>query len=778
MSKRKKDILNFFDSLYPFNVGLIFEAFSKINAKELRIFKPIWAYDRCKTQFHERKRKKNLGKQYRNRKSYEEIILEYNEFVMYVSENITNFNLRDIGYLPSLNLDIILERMRDNEGDIITKNYYIISILRIHIVSCLGSSISLGEPNKRIQWLINIFNKYNVEMNDLFQYIEYNDLIQLFGTVLKFVSGIEGYLKCKKKTKFVVDILGQCESKIERHFNSIVRFFPEILENDEKFDELNSPIGNVLLPINDEELSPGRFNPLSSLNSFSEEDMISKFNFLTQNQVKFATIQDDGKVCGEYLTDVTINKDLNCYRSLIPYYWCFINSENNLVKSDFEFNSLNLARENFLEVNKWRGCYLLNNLINKDNSFASIVLSFSAKNTNINNLDFPRILKALSLNIGICVKINNGHDIYRHIFSLNINSILDPNKLYLQNKYNGVSVLDLNHYKRLCITTTDPKNSKTLNFNVIWSININDDNKFMFIEICDYLSIHVALNDDIFSESNYNSKSSIHKCENKSKRGGYFNNKNDRVTNNSNSNNTDNKETLFFPTIYLNNEYFDFSANVLLSCPLLYLQHEKIKDETSILSFNTMRGSRTINKMNINTIKRQSGAPKRVTRLRPSGSDTCFTNHTNKININTSFSSLCHPKFGMASHKDDDLFSPTHLTSYTSTNTGRLRSNYKLDKIKTNSRRMKSYSSHNKNMYGKSNIDNLIIASRDGVSLIKEQESKEIRSQTTTKISRRWGHFPTIKSIKKLSQGYNISGKFLADYLNNLTSFIYKRFSI
>ncbi|KAK6590150.1 hypothetical protein RS030_172620 [Cryptosporidium xiaoi] len=780
MSKSKKNILSCLDSLYPLNIGLIFETFSRLNANEIRISMPICVYDkRYTTRIPRRKRKEeNFEKQYRNKKNHEEIRLEYDEFIKFVSENIANFNLRDIGYLPTLSLDVILEKIRKDENDNMTKSYCIISVLRIHIVSCLSSLISSEELDKRLRGLVDIFNKYNIEINDLFYHIEYNDLIQLFATVLRFVSGMGDYLNFKRGSEFIANVLRQCESKIERHFNSIVKFFPEILENDENFDGLNSPIGSVILSKINEELSPNCLNMFSQFNSFYENDSVPGTNFLIENQEFSNLMQNGEKTCIERSEECTAKSSFN-YHNLVSYYWCLINSEGNLIRSSFQYNFLDSRKSIHSTTKREKGCYLLDNLINKDNTFSSLVLSFNAKNAYISNLDLFKLLKALSLNIGICVKISKSQDIYRHIFSLNINSILDPNKFYFQNKYNGVSILDLNYYKQLDRNTTELKNSNILNLKVIWSIDMKNDNKCMLIEVCDYLSIYVAL-DNVFNEFDNKISSNSNKHKNKkSKRKSNRSNESDKI-NDLGNDNIDNKAPLLFPTIYLNSEYFDFNVNASVLCPLLYFQQEKIRNEKSFLQLEITNGSKTINKRSLNTIKRQPGAPKRVTRLRPSGSDICPINQTNTINTTTisSSPSLYHSIHGIINHTDSNSSSLPYPTLYTSINANRIQSNYPLNKKKTKPRRMRSYSSHKNCAYRGSNNSSSSVTRSDGISMNEELGTKEVRTRISTKISGKWGHFPTIKGIKKLSQDYNLSGGFLANYLTNLTSFIYRRFSM
>ncbi|KAH8583585.1 uncharacterized protein ELE39_000353 [Cryptosporidium sp. chipmunk genotype I] len=605
MTISKRELRSFFGSLHPLDVGLVFRVYKKLNYNDIQFDKLS-----VRRNKHTTKSSDLVNKHIRGQKS-NKIRIKYLEFVKYLAENIFEMNIKDLGYLQSSELRVIFQYIKENELSI-NKMYnsykleeLIFSILKIHIIYILESSILLSEISE-IKTLIEDLSKLllylEVNVEDLFHNINKDELIQIFNLICYFSDLKEKVILEENLDNMLIRILDISMKKIKNHFNIL-------LQHSLNMNEIIS--------------QPNQSKWISLLNSenivISNEDLILYFILKNFNGyycdnlkqvmqiIRFNFLSDSARSVYNRIQRPVLNSS-NLSRSKY-----FVNNAlitSNTIKKP-EFIILNgLSNDSQLPtLNKHLVIY---DNLNTDGCF-SYVLEIMSQGKFRCPGNFNDLVKTWHLFLGFLIKTDQKF----HPFAFNLSSFLceNSNKNQADKLFHCRSILKSS--KVDFITENISKNmvpapaviSKEKNCMqdkmaiqdgiVLTDINGNeilrDENrvifvvnwreKFILVEIGGLFSVYVEILDSLFEYIGLQAQN-----------------------------------RLIFPLISYNNEYFNVGVNYY--CCNLSINEEQTdpKERHNREYGKLLAGSKTRRKVLIDVSKKQSGAPKRVTRLRPSGS--------------------------------------------------------------------------------------------------------------------------------------------------------------
>ncbi|KAK9170916.1 hypothetical protein CmeUKMEL1_14890 [Cryptosporidium meleagridis] len=621
MTISKRELRSFFGSLHPLNVGLVFKVYKELNYNDIRFDKLSVKRNRYTTKSI------SLINNYTKSQKNNKIRVKYSEFIKYLAENLLEMNIKDLGYLQSLELLEIFQYIKENESSI-NKMYnsyklekLIFSILRIHIIYILQLSTLLTEMSE-IKALIEDFSKlilcFEVNIEDLFYSINDDELIQIFNLICYFSDLKEEIILDKNLDNILIKILNISMNKIKNHFNILLQ---RPLKMSEIINQLNKSKWISLLDSEDIVISNEDlilYFILKNFNGYCDNlkqvMKIIRFNFLSDsakniyNRVQCPVLNQ---------TNISRNKYFVNNALIFP---------NSTIKP--KFIMLNLSNWSQLPaINKH---FVIENNINTDGCF-----SYEVRITNQDQFRFPGnfidLVKTWHLFLGISIKVDENFQ----PFIFNLFSLLceNSNKNHTNKFFHCRSILESSKYdfktgnisKKLLAPAPEALNKEknciqnevVIQGNeliladssgseiwrdenkVVFVVNLRE--KFILVEIGGLFSVYIEILDSLFEYSGLQTKNN-----------------------------------LIFPFISYNNEYFNIELNYY-SCNLSMKEEQtNVKEIRNQEYKNRFIGSKTRRKVLVEVSKKQSGAPKRVTRLRPSGS----TNIVIPFSINSSNSPL------------------------------------------------------------------------------------------------------------------------------------------
>ncbi|OII73660.1 uncharacterized protein cubi_03458 [Cryptosporidium ubiquitum] len=607
MTVSKRELRSFFRNLHPLDLGLVFKVYKKSNYDDILFDKLSGKRNKCIT--------KNLyigNKFVRNQKN-NKIRVKYLEFIKFLAENLFEMNIRDLGYLQSSELQEIFQYIKENESSI-DKIYtshklegILFSVLKTHIIYILESSILLSEISEikfLIEGLWSLLLQLEVNIEDLFHNINKDELIQIFNLICYFSDLKQKIVLDENLDKLLIKILNILKVKIKNHFNVLLQYSLDITE------------------------TIGKPNQSEWINLLSSEDIV---------------ISNEDLLLYFILKNFNGNYNDNLKRVLQIIRFNLLSDSAKGIYSRIQrpiLNSSNLSRNKYFANNtQIASCVtnkpktiILNNIsdnfqlpiLNKhliiDNNFkVDGCFSYEIRMISRSKLKFPGdfndLVKTWKLFLGFSIKTGKKYQ----PFAFNLFSLLgensdknDTSKLFhhrsilKSSKFNHISgniskneimLVPAPYYEEenclqgkvviqwegIVLANSNGDEILEDDNRVIFAVNWRE--KFILVEIGSLFSVYVEILDGLLEE-----------------------------------NGLEIQNDLVFPLISYNDEYFNATVNYY-SCNLGINERQiSLKERLDQECKKRFIGSKTRRKLFTDVSKKQSGAPKRVTRLRPSGS--------------------------------------------------------------------------------------------------------------------------------------------------------------
>ncbi|KAL3126456.1 hypothetical protein CHM_8g2320 [Cryptosporidium hominis] len=606
MTISKRELRSLFGNLHPLNVGLVFKVYKELNYHDIQFDKLSVRRNKYTTK------STGLINNYTKSQKSNKIRVKYSEFIKYLAENLFEMNIKDLGYLQSLELLEIFQYIKENESSINKMHNshklekLIFSILKIHIIYILELSILLSEISE-IKALIEDFSKlllcFEINVEDLFYNINDDELIQIFNLICYFLDLKEEIILDKNLDNILIKILNISMNKIKKHFNILLHHplkMSEIINQPNKSKWI-SLLDSKDIVISNEDLI--LYFILKNFNGYCDNLIqvmkIIRFNFLSDsaknvyNRVQSPVLNSTNITRNKYF----VNNALSFPNSTIKPKFMILNNlsdwsqipainkhfviENNLNTDgcfSYEVQIMNQGKfrfpGNFNDLVKtWH--LFLGISIKVDEKFQPFIFnlfSLLCENSNKNHTDkFFRCRSILK---------SSKYDFKTGNISKNIMAPA-PNSLYKEKNcmQNEVVIQE----DGLVLADSSGNEIWRDENKVIFVVNLRE--KFILVEIGGLFSVYIEILDSLFEYSGLQTK-----------------------------------DNLIFPLISYNNEYFNIELNYY-SCNLSMKEEQTNLKEIQNQEYkNRLIGSKTRRKLLIEVSKKQSGAPKRVTRLRPSGS--------------------------------------------------------------------------------------------------------------------------------------------------------------
>ncbi|TRY49718.1 Uncharacterized protein CTYZ_00000251 [Cryptosporidium tyzzeri] len=606
MTISKRELRSFFGNLHPLNVGLVFKVYKELNYNDIQ-------FDKLSVRRNKYTIKSTgLVNNYTKNQKSNKIRVKYSEFIKYLAENLFEMNIKDLGYLQSLEILEIFQYIKENEPSINKMHNshklekLIFSILKIHIIYILELSILLSEMSE-IKALIEDFSKlllcFEINVEDLFYNINDDELIQIFNLICYFLDLKEEIILDKNQDNILIKILNISMNKIKKHFNILLQHplkMSEIINQPNKSKWI-SLLDSKDIVISNEDLI--LYFILKNFNGYCDNLIqvmkIIRFNFLSDSAKNIYN-----RVQSPVLNSTNITRNKYFVNSALSF-------PNSTIKPKFMILNNLSDWSQIPAINKH---FVIENNLNTDCCF-----SYEVQIMNQGKFRFPGnfndLVKTWHLFLGISIKVDEK---FQH-FIFNLFSLLceNSNKNHTDKFFRCRSILKSSKYdfktgnisknimapapialykEKNCmqnevVIQEDGLVLADSSGNEIWRDEnkvifvVNLREKFILVEIGGLISVYIEILDSLFE---YNGLQT--------------------------------KNNLIFPLISYNNEYFNIELNYY-SCNLS--MKEKLTNLKEIQNQeykNRLIGSKTRRKLLIEVSKKQSGAPKRVTRLRPSGS--------------------------------------------------------------------------------------------------------------------------------------------------------------
>ncbi|EAK89428.1 hypothetical protein [Cryptosporidium parvum Iowa II] len=606
MTISKRELRSFFGSLHPLNVGLVFKVYKELNYNDIQFDKLSVRRNKYTTK------STGLVNNYTKSQKSNKIRVKYSEFIKYLAENLFEMNIKDLGYLQSLELLEIFQYIKENEPSINKMHNshklekLIFSILKIHIIYILELSILLSEMSE-IKAIIEDFSKlllcFEINVEDLFYNISDNELIQIFNLICYFLDLKEEIILDKNQDNILIKILNISMNKIKKHFNILLQHplkMSEIINQPNKSKWI-SLLDSKDIVISNEDLV--LYFILKNFNGYCDNLIqvmeIIRFNFLSDsaknvyNRVQSPVLNSTNITRNEYF----VNNALSFPNSTIKPKFMILNNLS-------DWSQIPVINKHFV----------IENNLNTDGCF-----SYEVQIMNQGKFRFPGnfndLVKTWHLFLGISIKVNEEFQPFIfNLFSLlcensnknhtdkffRCSSILKSSKYDFKTGNISKNIMapaptalykEKNYMQNEVVIQEDGLVLADSSGNEIWRDEnkvifvVNLREKFILVEIGGLFSVYIEILDSLFEYSGLQTKNN-----------------------------------LIFPLISYNHEYFNIELNYY-SCNLSMKEEltnlKKIQNQEYK---NRLIGSKTRRKLLLEVSKKQSGAPKRVTRLRPSGS--------------------------------------------------------------------------------------------------------------------------------------------------------------
>ncbi|KAF7456386.1 hypothetical protein HWI79_3085 [Cryptosporidium felis] len=231
----KKELKSFLDRLHPLNVGLLFNAFKRLDSTEITL-----------DEFSERgfgrvKPSHSLIKRTKYPRG-STIRIRYNDLIRYLAENLTRVSIKDLGCISTSDLWEVLQYIEGNGGSI-NKKYctgelemLVFGVLRAHIIHIFVFSTMISKADMFevvLNDLSRLVSEFKIEVLGLFDHLRVDELIELFN-LISYYSELIGRSQLDESLETFLSALSSAsEAKVKKHFNFIVEYFsynPMLLE--------------------------------------------------------------------------------------------------------------------------------------------------------------------------------------------------------------------------------------------------------------------------------------------------------------------------------------------------------------------------------------------------------------------------------------------------------------------------------------------------------------------------------------------------------------------
>lgn len=606
MTVSKRELKSFFKNLHPLDMGLVFKIYKSSNYNDI-IFDKLCG----KRNSYITKSSYLNDKHIKNQKN-DKIRVKYLEFIKFLAENLFEMNIKDLGYLQSSELQEIFYYIKENEP-LINKIYsshklegLLFSVLKTHFIYILESSILSSETSEikaliEDLWDLLLYLKVNIE--DVFHNINKDELIQIFNLICYFSNLKQKITLNENIDKMIVNVLNILKFKIKNHFNILLQYSLDLTEIIDK---------------------PNQIEWINLLNSedivISNEDLILYFILKNYNGnysdnlkrimkiIRFNLLSDSAKSIYCKIQKPILNLS-NLSRNK-----CFINNTlvNSCITEKPKIIILNNVSDNLqLPV-------LNKHLIIDNNLKIGGCFSYEVHIMSRSKLKFPGnfndLVKTWRLFLGFSIKTgkkykpftfdlfsllgensnkNNDSKLFHRRSILKLpkyncisgnmsKSNLAPAPMAYNNEKNYIQDELITQWEEIALTNNGHETLEDEN-RVIFAVNWKE--KFILVEIRSLFSVYVEILDNFLEENGL-------KIQNE----------------------------FVFPLISYNDEYFSAFINYH-SCNLVVNERQiSLKERLNLRNKERLIGSKTERKLLLDVNKKQPGAPKRVTRLRPSGS--------------------------------------------------------------------------------------------------------------------------------------------------------------
>lgn len=595
MTVSKRELKLYLNSLHPLDVGLVFRVYKELNYGDIYLDRLSGKRIKCMTKGSDLNTRNN-----RNQKS-NKIRVKYFDFIKYLAENLLEINMKDLGHLQSSELREIFQYIKENEHSV-SKIYtshqlesLLFSILKIHIMFILQISTLLSDKSEikaLITGLWNLLSYSEVNIEDLFHNIDKDELVQIYSLVSCFSELKQKVPLDKNLNTMLTNILHITQAKIKNHLNILLSY-----SLDETETVCQSSLCNWTSLIDSDDVV------------ISNEDLVlyfllKKFRGSCDRKkhiislVRFDFLSDSAKYIYNQIQDQNLSQSKK-----LPRNKCLVNdtmAASTALKTP-RITFINNVSDNsrLPTINK----HLVTNDNLKADACFSYEIQISSKIRSRFPADYNDLVKTWQLFFGFAV--NTDQELQPFAFDLfsalsensnkhETNQLFCYRSIIKSSKPNFITdAVSINDVGKAPAPTLHNKEGIVLRNNagsgilgdrnkVVFAINWRE--KFLLVEVGGLFSVYIDIKDSLYGKSfpqTYN--------------------------------------TMIFPLISFNNEYFNVKVSYY-SCNL-EMNGMEPRSGGSIPDYNRRwAGSKTRRKAFMDVSKKQSGAPKRATRLRPLGS--------------------------------------------------------------------------------------------------------------------------------------------------------------
>lgn len=601
MTVSKRELKLYLKSLHPLDVGLIFRVYKGLNYSDIHLDKLSGKRIKCVT------RSSDLNTRNSKKQKNNKIRVKYFEYIKYLAENLFEINIKDLGHLQSSELREILQYIKENEPSI-SKIYsshkfenFLFSILKIHIIFILQTSILLSETSEikaLINGLWNLLLYSEVDIEDIFHSINNDELIQIYNLVSCFLELKQEAILDDNLNAMLIDIFRITKAKIKNHLNILLLYS---LEETQTIDQSN--LCNWIRLIDSDDIVISNEDSLLHF-------LLKKFKD-SSGRVKHIIDIIRSDFLSESAKDIYNQiQNLNPNHSEKP-------SRNKYLVNDTITASTSLKNPRITFLNKVsedsRLPIINKHLVINDNleadSFFSYEIQISSKGKSKFPGNYNNLVEAWQLFFGFTV--NTGQEL--HPFAFDLFSVIseDSNKHETDRLFRSRSIVKsskpnfitdsvpINDLRKVPAPTLRCKEEKPIKEEIALRNNngdeiIGDKNKvvfainwrerFLLVEVGGLFSVYIDIK-DISPLENFPQP----------------------------------HNAIVFPLISYNDECFNAEVSYY-SCKLEVCKRAPRPTGPNLDHNRRWTGSKTRRKAFMDVNKKQSGAPKRATRLRPLGS--------------------------------------------------------------------------------------------------------------------------------------------------------------
>ncbi|KAJ1611150.1 hypothetical protein OJ252_1658 [Cryptosporidium canis] len=608
MTVSKRELKLSLNNLHPLDVGLVFKVYKRLNYSDIQLDKPSGRNDQCVI------RGSVSGTKGTKHQKKSRIRLKYLEFIKYLAENLLEINVKDLGHLQSSELQEIFQYIRENEN-LISKIYsshklenLIFSILKTHLIFVLQTSALLSDIHEiktLINALWNLLLSSEVKIEDLFHCMNNDELIQIYNLTSYFSEYKHNIVLDENLNSMLSNILNISKAKIKNHLNFLLLYSldgADIIQRSAMCNWFNLIDSEDILISNEDVLLYFILKNFEHYDQVEHIIRVIRFNFLSDsakfiyNQIQNSNVNINFSK-RRYFADNTVSVPMTLKKprftflnkvlgsSQLPIVNKHLVIHDNL-KSDgcfsYEIQILNKSKMklpgNYNDLVKTWQLFLGFTISNGQETqpFVFDLFSVLYENSNLHEKDkvfrHRSILKSSKPNFITC----NTPSIYRDITPDSHQSCRDECKKYEAITKEGVKLRYRNRGEVL--------EENRVIFAVNWIY------KFIVVEVGSLFSVYIDI------KNSFPQEIPTHKYN-----------------------------EMIFPIISYNGEYFNVSVNYY-SCNLeINGKSSRSSDRKNMDCSKRFAGSKTRRKGLMEVSKKQSGAPKRATRLRPSGSTNIVT---------------------------------------------------------------------------------------------------------------------------------------------------------